>query len=172
MTEDNPVRLEIAIVNDKRKVKLILFALFILSTWGLAFFLGTKYSPEENDLDRQPPVEKENIASSSVKEISSIYSVEYPADFFITHKDFNLFTVAQKKWQGQEGNLPEAGIRVHTNVIPPDLGLRKWLEGIGDPNPPVGGEGKSCKEFLDELRTKIPHHDLGEDNYCLVLWFG
>lgn len=153
-------------IDDKRKAKFFLLFLFFLLTAGLAFFLGSKFLPEKNNLSPQQPAEKEKPVSFSLKEISSYYSVEYPNDFFITNKDLNLFAVANKKWQGEEGNLPEVGIRVYTNVIPQDLSLKKWLEGIGDPNPPVGGEGKSCKAFLDQLRKKIPHHDLGEDNYC------
>lgn len=72
--------------------------------------------------------------------------------------------MAEKRWEGKVGNIPTAGIRVYTNVIPEEMSLREWLNGVGDPNPPIGEtQPKSCKEFIDEIRRKVKYGDLEEE---------
>jgi len=105
------------------------------------------------------------IPSLNQKEISQWYQVEYPQNFFITHKNLGLFMVAEKRWEGHAVNYPTAQIRVYSNVIPTDMSLEEWLEGVSDPNPPIGGfTPKSCRNFFYLLKRDFNSGDLYDDS--------
>jgi len=116
-------------------------------------------------------------AKSNNKELSEWYSVEYPNNFFVAFKSYNEFGVAEKRWEGDTSHIPEAVIRVYNNLIPSGMSLRDWLNGVGNPTPPVGNQGvpKSCKEFLDRIRQELKYGDLFNDQYLKgsdCLYFG
>jgi len=117
--------------------------------------------------------------SGGNKELSEWYSVEYPSNFFVTRKDYRTFGVAENKWRGESVRIPEAAIQMYTNVIPDGMNLKVWVEGVGDPSPPVGlGTPKSCKEFFNSLRQKVKYEygdlfniEYLKGDYCMYFGF-
>lgn len=152
---------------------------------GGTFFAGVKFSEnrqkrlaqDKTALQSTPSVipneESTPVSGSSIKELSEWYSVEYPNNFFVTSRDYRTFGVAENRWKGETGHTPEAIIQKYTNVIPDGMSLKDWLNGVGDPNPPIGeGDPKACKKFLDELRQRVRYGDLYgieylKEGYCM-----
>lgn len=161
-------------ITQEKSKKWINRALFVfggLILVGGAFYGGVQYSENKQRQGLMAtPTPKKEVPTPSIKsvnrEVLEWYSVEYPADFFIFEKDYNTFSVAEKRWEGHIGNIPRAQIEVYTNVISGGMSLREWLSGVGDPNPPIGDSSpKSCKEFFDKLRQKVKYGDLYNDPY-------
>lgn len=144
---------------------------------GGTFYTGVRFSEnrqnrlvqDKTGLQSTPsviPNQEITPVSGSNKELSEWYSVEYPSNFFITRKDYRTFGVAENRWKGETGHIPEATIQEYTNVIPDGMSLKDWLNGVGDPIPPVGqGTPKSCKEFFSSLRQKVRFGDLFNIEY-------
>lgn len=133
---------------------LVLLAVVIVMIFSAKLKLVTK------------PVVSQPVSLTN-KELSEWYSVKYPGNFFVTRKDYNTFGIAEERWKGEIGHIPEAVIETYTNIIPDGMSLRDWLNGVGNPTPPVGDQGapKSCKEFFDKLRQQLEYGDLFNNEY-------
>lgn len=156
---------------SKRVMEKLIFIVGTILLVSVAFVTGLKIgertcltspttecgSPQNQEVSRG--------SDETETEQTEFYSVDYPADYFITRKDYQNFFVAEKRWKGEMGNVPQAGIEMYTNVISGSMSLREWLEGISNPNPPIGDSPpKSCTEFIAALRKSMPYHELKSDD--------
>lgn len=153
---------------------------------GGTFYAGIKFSENRQNRLAQDKTGSQSTPSitpnqgitavSGNKELSEWYSVEYPSNFFVTRRDYRTFGVAENRWKGETGHIPEATIQMYTNVLPDGMNLKDWVNGVGDPTPPVGqGTPKSCKEFLNSLRQKVKFGDLFNVEYLTgdnCIYFG
>jgi hypothetical protein len=161
-------------VNTGKTRNLSLISLLVLAEailLGASFYAGIKFSENrQNRLAQNKTVSQitPSIVSSN-KEISTRYSVEYPANFFITRKQYRIFGVAENRWKGEAGHIPEAIIEMYFNVLPEEMSLKDWVIGVGDSKHPAGeGTPKSCKEFLSRLRQELKFGDLFDVEYLRI----
>jgi hypothetical protein len=125
--------------------QIILILIVVAMVGFCAYYFGTLSTPNKlND--------SKNI------ETSDWYTVAYPNYFFITQKTYNTFEVADTKFLGNNTHIPTAGIRVYTNIIPKDMNLTDWLNGIGDISSPFGTV-KPCKNFIAQLKNQLKFGD-------------
>ena len=122
--------------------------------WGYA---ETRHFEISSIFSSEPPVYAEK---------TQWYTVEYPADFIVTVRSDRLFSVAEKKWQGNKTHIPEASIRVYINIIPKGMDLQEWVAGVSDSLSPTDeGVPKSCRDFLINLREQLKFGDLFNDSH-------
>lgn len=165
----------------KKITKILALVIVEIILLGGIFYAGVKFAENRRNLSFQnktglqntpsiTPSQEITPVSGSNKELSDWYSVEYPSNFFVFRRDYRTFEVAENRYRGITGNIPTAIIQEYTNVIPDGMSLKDWVNGVGDPTPPIGqGTPKLCKEFFNTVRQKVKFSDLKEDN---CIYFG
>jgi hypothetical protein len=135
----------------------LLIGVIAIVFFGLGFLTSSFFKSSLKSATNVAMNEKlENTPSStSLTEFSFEYSVNYPADFFVDQKDMNVFSIANKKWQGQIVHYPIVLIETKHEGIPNTMRLREWLDGVSDPVEPTSPEKpKDCTKFLQSIKAK------------------
>jgi hypothetical protein len=144
-----------------RRINIILAVLlFIVSALLIGYFYKTNKNNRQALNKETPPAYDEDI--------SPVYSIKYPKDFFISYKDFIDLILAEKRLvdSSRLNIIPTIRINVRENVIPVDMELRTWLDGVNDPRGDLYSNtpSKLCFEF-QHLISEITGFDNYSD-YC------
>ena len=124
----------------------------------------TSSDETQEETEETAEAESDHSAAFPNEEITQWYTVRYPDGFYVYGKEPSTFYVAEDRWQGEQGNVPTAWIKVYRNVISEDMSLQTWLEGIGDPASGVEISTKSCESFIESIRSEVEYGDLDSDS--------
>lgn len=150
-----------------RRVNIILAVLlFAVSALSIGHFYQTDENNRQALNKETPPIYKETPPIYN-EDISPVYSVKYPKDFFILYKGTYSLILAEKRLVDLSRlHIPTVRITIHKSIIPEDMELKTWLDGVTDPNDLYSNIQKSCADF-----QRLIAEMTGVNNYLDHCWF-